>query len=149
MSPSNLLEMAIIAFIVFGIAFLGWRGGVRNPVGTGGLDKKLSGFGSDLTAIKASIDGELAAVKGKVGQIEQRLNTFEEAVASGADIKRLERSIDKLAKILPDIEARQRVQSDKTAEEGKVLAATAAKVDHIDKQISLMMSVVVPKGMGR
>ena len=147
MSPGNLLELLIILVIVLGIGAAIWRGGARNPVGTGGLEKKLATVGTELTAIKSSIDGELSGVKAKVGEIEERMDKFEEAVASVADIRRLEKAIDKLAKVQADAESRQRAMSDRLGEHASTSAATAAKVDHIDRNVSLIMSVVVPKGM--
>lgn len=140
MSTGNILELLIILIIVIGIGAAIWRGGAKNPVGTGGLDKKLD-------AIKVSLDGELTAVKSKVGQIEQRIDNFEEAVASVADIKRLEKALDKLAKVQADHESRQRALSDKQSEHAAISAETAAAVRHIDRNVNLMMSVVVPKGM--
>jgi chromosome segregation ATPase len=136
MSAGNILELLIILVIVIGIGAAIWRGGAKNPVGTGSLDKKLATVGS-----------QLAGVTSKVGEIEERLNTFEEAVASVADIKRLEKAIDKVAKVLPDIEARQRALSDKLGERAEASAAVAARVEHIDKQVGLIYSVLVPKGM--
>lgn len=147
MSPGNILELLIILVIVIGIGAAIWRGGARNPVGTGGLEKKLATFGHDLTAIKTSIDGELSSVKAKVSDIEQRLDQFDETVASVGDIKRLEKALDKLAKAQADSESRQRALSDRQGEHAATSAATAAKVDHIDRNVSLIMSVVVPKGM--
>lgn len=138
MTSSNLLELAIIAFIVLGIGAAVWRGGARNPVGTGGLDRKLSTFGSAL-----------AGVQTKVGEIEDRVEKIESKAASAADIQRLEKQIEKLWQILPDIEARQRVLSDRMGEHAQTAAITAAKVDHIDRQVGLIYAVLVPKGMGR
>jgi len=140
MSPGNLLELAIIAFIIISISVVAWRGGAKNPVSTGSVDKKLD-------EIKSSIDSELSGVKAKVGVIEQRLDKFEEAVASVADIRRLEKAVERLAKVQADHESRQRALSDKQSEHAAISAKTAAAVDHIDRNVNLMMSVVVPKGM--
>jgi predicted nucleic acid-binding Zn-ribbon protein len=147
MSSDNLLEMAIIAFIVIGILVAVWKGGAKNPVGTGSIDRKLGAVGTELAAIKTSIDGELAGVKTKVGAIEDRIEEIERATASAADIRRLEKAVDKLAKTLPDIENRQRALSDKIGEEGKQIAAIGANVVSIEKQVGLIYSVLVPKGM--
>ena len=131
MSQSNLLELAIIAFIVIGIAAAIWRGGAQNPVGTGGLK-----------------DG-LTEVKAKLGEIETRVEAVETKAASTEDVKRLEDAVAKLAEILPDIEARQRALSDKIGKHASTSAATGAKVEHISKQVDLIYSVLVPKGMER
>lgn len=136
MSPGNLLELAIIAFIVIGITVAAWRGGARNPVSTGGLDKKIN-----------DLSGEVKAVKNKVGEIVERVEKIEGDTASAADIKRLEKAIERLANKQADHESRQRALADKQSEHAAISAGTAAKVDHIDRNLSLIMSVVVPKGM--
>lgn len=138
MTSSNLFELAIIAFIVLGIGAAIWRGGTRNPVGTGGLDRKISAFGNALSGVQI-----------KVGEIEERVEKVESKAASAADIQRLEKQIERLAQTLPDIEARQRALSDRMGEHAQSAAITAAKVEHIDKQVGLIYQVLVPKGMER
>ena len=131
MSPANLFELLIIFVIILGIGAAIWRGGARNPVGTGGL-------ASSLTEVKA-----------KLGEIETRVEAVETKAASTEDVKRLEDAVGKLAEILPDIEARQRALSDKIGKHASTSAATGAKVEHISKQVDLIYSVLVPKGMER
>jgi chromosome segregation ATPase len=131
MSQSNLLELAIIAFIILGIAAAIWRGGAQNPVGTGGLDRRL------------------VEVKTKLTEIETRVEAVESKAASTEDVERLEEAISNLAKTLPDIEARQRALSDKMGKHAATSSATAAEVKHISKQVDLIYSVLVPKGMER
>lgn len=143
MSPGNLLELAIIAFIVIGITIAAWRGGARNPVGTGGLDKKINELSGEVKAVKTEVTG----VKTKMGEIVKRVEGIESDTASPADIKRLERAIEKLAKAQADGESRHRALADKQSEHAAISAATAAAVQHIDRNVNLMMSVVVPKGM--
>lgn len=53
----------------------------------------------------------------------------------------------KLAKVQADQESRQRALADKQSEHAAISAETAASVKHIDKNLTLIMSVVVPKGM--
>lgn len=136
MSPGNLLELAIIAFIVIGITVAAWRGGARNPVGTGALGREIN-----------ELKGEVAEVKTSVGDLVQRVENIEGDTASAADIKRLEKAIDRLANKQADHESRQRALADKQSEHAAISAGTAAKVDHIDRNLTLIMSVVVPKGM--
>jgi len=64
MSPANLFELLIIFVIILGIGAAIWRGGARNPVGTGGL-------ASSLTEVKA-----------KLGEIETRVEAVETKAAS-------------------------------------------------------------------
>lgn len=136
MSPGNILELLIILVIIVGIGAAIWRGGARNPVGTGGLDKKLS-----------ELKGEVKEVASTVGDLVERVEKIEGDTASAADIKRLEKAIDRLANKQADHESRQRALADKQAEHAAISAGTAAKVDHIDRNLALIMSVVVPKGM--
>lgn len=136
MSPGNLLELAIIAFIVIGITVAAWRGGAKNPVGTGGLDRKIN-----------ELSGEVKAVKTKVGDLVTRVENIESSTVSPADIKRLERAIEKLSNKQADHESRQRALADKQSEHAAISAKTAASVEHIDRNLTLIMSVVVPKGM--
>lgn len=136
MTSGNLFELAIIAFIVIGISIAAWRGGAKNPVGTGGLDKKIN-----------DLSGEVKAVTTTVGNLVERVESIEGDTASPADIRRLERSIDKLAKVQADQESRQRALADKQSEHAAISAQTATAVQHIDKNLTLIMSVVVPKGM--
>lgn len=136
MSPSDTLELAIIAFIIIGIGMAIWRGGAKNPVATGTLNTKLT-----------EINTEVAAVKTKVAAVEKRLTKVEGVAATAADIQRLEGQIADFMRVLPDIEARQRALSDKMAEHAKQATATATTVQHIDRQLDRIYAVVVPKGM--
>lgn len=136
MIPRELLELAIIAFILIGIAVAIWKGGARNPVATGPLQSRLSEFGATLTGVQT-----------KVGEIENRVEGLEGKAASAADIARLEVAIAKLAQTLPDIEARQRALSDKMGEHAVAASATATAVTHIEKQVGLIYNVLVTKGM--
>lgn len=147
MSPGNILELLIILVIVVGIGAAIWRGGARNPVGTGGLDKKLTALSGELKAMNNTIGTKIAGVEGKVDEIETRLEAVERDAIGAADIKRIEKAIDRLAKAQADIESRQRALSDKQGEHAATSAATAATVQQIAEQVRLIMSVVVPKGM--
>ncbi len=147
MSSGNLFELAIIAFIILGIAAAIWRGGAQNPVGTGGLDKKLTALSSELKAINVTIGGEIAGVKGEVDDIKNRVEAIERDAVSASDIKRIEKAIERLAKVQADYESRSRALFDRQAEHAATSAETAATVRQIAKQVDLMMSVVIPKGM--
>lgn len=136
MSPGNIIELLIILVIILGIGAAIWRGGARNPVGTGGLDKKIN-----------ELSGEVKQVKSSVGDLVSRVEKIEGDTASAADIKRLEKAIERLANKQADHESRQRALADKQAEHAAISAGTAAKVEHIDRNLTLIMSVVVPKGM--
>jgi len=147
MSPGNILELLIILVIVIGIGTAIWRGGAKNPVGTGGLDKKLTALSSELKAMNNTIGSKIAGVETKVDEIEGRVEAIERDAVSAADIKRIEKAIDKVAKAQADIESRQRALSDKQGEHAATSAAIAATVQQVADQLKLIMSVVVPRGM--
>lgn len=147
MSPSDIREIAIIVIIIAGMAAAIWRGGARNPVATGGLDRKLTALSHELKTLNTTIGSKIAGVETKVDEVERRVEAIEREAVSAADIRRIEKAIDKLAKAQADIESRQRALSDKQGEHAQTSAATAATVQQIAKQLDLIMSVVVPKGM--
>lgn len=147
MSPGNIIELLIIVLIAIGIGAAVWRGGARNPVGTGGLDKKIVALGNELKTQNAAISSEIAGVKATVGTLQNRVEEIEREKASVSDIKRIEKAIDRVAKAQAEIEGRQRALSDKQGEHAATSAATSATVQQIAKQVDLIMSAVVPKGM--
>lgn len=142
MNTGNILELAIIAFIVIGIGAAIWRGGARNPVGTGGLDTRLS-----LMA------GEVHRVVGKVGEIENRVEEIEGHGASKEDIRRLEKQMERqmqtIAQSLPDIEGRLRVLHEVVSEVRVNAAGRGEQLEQIERQVSRLYDVLVPKGMQR
>lgn len=147
MSPGNILELLIILVIIVGIGAAIWRGGARNPVGTGGLDRKLTALSGELKAMNNTIGTKIAGVEGKVDEIETRLEAVERDAIGAADIKRIEKAIDKIAKAQADMESRQRALSDRQSDHAATSAATAATLKQVADQVGLIMSVVVPKGM--
>lgn len=147
MSPGNILELLIILVIIVGIGAAIWRGGARNPVGTGGLDRKLTALSSELKAMNNTIGTKIAGVETKVDEMETRLEQVERDAIGAADIKRIEKAIDKIAKAQADMESRQRALSERQGDHAATSAATAATLKQVADQVSLIMSVVVPKGM--
>jgi len=132
-----IIEWAIIAFIICTIGYMVWKGGATNPVGTGGLDKRLTTIGSELTGLKS-----------RVGTVEERVKEVEEKAATVGDIQRLEAQIGEIGKALPKIERRQRGLSDQITEHQTRSAQTAATVKHIDEQVGRLYDVLITKGMG-
>lgn len=147
MSPSEIREIAIIVIIIAGLAAAIWRGGARNPVGTGGLDRKLTTLSGELKTLNVTIGSKFEGLETKVDEIEGRLEAVERDAVTPKDIQRIEKAVDKLAKALPDLDSRLRAQADKQGEHAATSAATAATVQQMSKQLDLIMSVVVPKGM--
>lgn len=122
-------ELALIAFILLGIGTMVWRGGAANPVGTGGLDRKV-----------ASIDGELKRLGVKVGEIDSRVEDIDRRAAKVSDIKRLERQLEAQ-------DAKIDVMSAALTEMNVASARKAATVDHVKRQIDRLYDLLVEKGM--
>lgn len=133
---ANYLEAAIVLLIMAGMGVLIWRGGAKNPVGTGGLDRKLVQVEGEIGKVK----GEVIAIKSQVEAIEIRVEDIDLRAAKTSDIMRLERQLE--------------AHVEKTNEIARALAAsredTAAiksSVDGVRRQIDLMYQVIVEKGM--
>lgn len=125
----NYLEAAIVLLIMAGMGLLIWRGGAKNPVGTGGLDRKL-----------AKVDGDVKSIAAKVDEIETRVEEIDKRAAKTSDIKRLERQLEAHVEKTDEI-ARALAASREDA------AALKSSLDAVRRQIDLMYQVIVEKGM--
>lgn len=125
----QLLEIIIIAFIVGTIAWILWKGGGANSVGTSGLDRRVTEIGGKLTGLNT-----------KVGEIEERVDAIEGGAASKEDIGRLEKLIDGQSK---KANSRERALGDLS----QMVAKQSAQVEHTSKQVDRLYDVIVSKGM--
>lgn len=104
-----------------------------------------------------ALKAELHEVSERVSRIEQEVDGVRDALdekASSADLSAIERKIDehavtmqRVAEAIPDIESRQRAESDKLAELSTDLAVCKAGVESIERSMDRIMAVIVPKGM--
>ncbi|MEA3264178.1 MAG: hypothetical protein U9R07_11925 [Pseudomonadota bacterium] len=117
------LELAIIAFIILGIAWVVFRGGQANPEGTGHLGQQIAG-----------IDGRLGTFGARLDDLEKDFERLDKEAASKADIKRLEKAVADL--------------QHEVAEQGRSAAARESTLDHVAKQVDRLYEVIVTKGMG-
>lgn len=125
----NYLEAVIVVLIMAGMGVLIWRGGAKNPVGTGGLNHKLIHIDGEVK----KFGGEVAGMKQQMGEIEARIEDIDKRAAKSADIRRLERQFEELAKTV----AASREED----------AAMGASLEHIRRQIDLLYQFIVEKGM--
>ncbi|MAM39324.1 MAG: hypothetical protein CL949_12695 [Erythrobacter sp.] len=137
------LELLIIAVIIGGIAFLVWRGGAANPVGTGKLLHEVSGIRQEHVAHG------------------RRLKKLEEATASAEDVENLsvafkeqqsrietiERQVTDIASTGKGTAARVREMDKRQDKMAENLAAARADVAAQRRQLDLIYQVLVPKGM--
>ena len=79
MDSGNLIELAIIAFIVIGIGVAVWRGGAANPVSTGTVQHKVNNFGHEMKALGT-----------KLSDFGERISRLQESSASAEDVRRIE-----------------------------------------------------------
>lgn len=75
-------EWAIIAFIVLAIAFVVWKGGAANPMGTGRLSRKVG-----------HLDATVGRLGVRVGHVEDEVEELKGQMASKADIATLRAEI--------------------------------------------------------
>lgn len=78
---------AVLSFLMLSaIAVAIWRGGGKNPVGTGALQRQLNTIGSKVGRIEDALEGkcstaDLAALRGEIRQIEAGTATSKELLA--------------------------------------------------------------------
>lgn len=95
MMPDNWMEAAIILVIMLGLGVAIFKGGTNNPVSTGALTHKFT-----------ALDGDLRALKSKVGSVETRVQELDQRAATRGDIERVEarfqeweRKLDKIDRL--------------------------------------------------
>lgn len=129
----NYLEAAIVVFILAGIGVTMWKGGASNPVGTGGLDRRVS-----------RIDGELKHVASQVGELADRVQEIDERSAKKEDIERLE-------KVLAAELAKQDDKTDKVLASLSLLnqsgAAREVQIAAVSRQVDRLYDHIVRRGM--
>lgn len=116
------LETAIIIFIGIGLATVIWRGGAANPETAGRLARRIG-----------KLDEHVGQLDGKVTGIEAEVRRIDDHAASKADIRRLERAVAGLEKLV--------------AEMGRDAASREATLDHVKQQVDRIVGVIVNKGM--
>lgn len=125
----NYLEAAIIVFILAGIGVAIWKTGGANPVGTGGLDRRVS-----------RMDGELKRVATRVGELGQRVEEIDQRSAKKEDIERLEEKLarqdDKIDKVLASLSLLN--QSG---------AAREVQIAAVSRQVDRLYDHIVRRGM--
>lgn len=92
-------ETLLSLLILASFAWMMWRGGSRNPVGTGSLQKQLNQIGSDVRQLKTTAAGgatkeEVTKLRGELEELEKRTASSAEIVALQGDVKVLHTKID-------------------------------------------------------
>lgn len=129
-------ELAMIAFIVVGIAAAIWKGGQANPEGTGSLGKKLARLESDVRTVKRDVSGVVSSVDAqakKTDAIEHQIQDIERRSAKASDIERLERLVVE--------------QGRQNAELRSELAKISEAGEQRGKQLDRLYDFIVQKGM--
>jgi hypothetical protein len=80
---SDMLQWAIVAFIMLGIGVAIWKGGAANPQGTGQIAKQVG-----------AMKGELIGLSARMGSVENEMEELKTESASAADIVGLRAVLD-------------------------------------------------------
>lgn len=152
MTSSEFLELAIIAFIVIGIGAAIWRGGASNPVGTGGLNARLTNIEGRVEQIE-----EHAATTEDIKRLEaglaQHAADMSKLAAMMANLpERIEANkvaIEKVAHALPDIESRQRAMHDTVTNVRTDVAAIATSAKHTAVSVDRLYDILIEKGVSK
>lgn len=157
MNGASWLEVGILLFIIMTIAFVAWRNGGRHAQGEGRLQ------------------ADVKAMRGKVNEIEDRVELIEASAATKEDIARLEasvgqhaedmkvvardmailpekvaengRAIEKIGEAIPDLESRQRAMNDKISDLQQDGGERASALKHVVKQVDRLYDVLVKRGV--
>ena len=92
--------IAIIAFF----AFVLWRGGSANPVGTGQLQRQLNTIGSKVTSLEDKMGGcasvaALEQLRGEIKEMEARVASSGEVIALEGQIAAVNARIGGIEKL--------------------------------------------------
>lgn len=79
--------LAILAFFAFVI----WRGGSANPVGTGQLQRQLNTIGAEVTTLKKTVSG--CASVGAIEQLRSEMREMEARVASSGEVVKVQAQV--------------------------------------------------------
>lgn len=157
MTMGPTLQIGIIVFIIGAMAFLIWKGGAANPVGTGGLQSGLKELDSKVSTIEGrveEIDAErvttkdVERLKEMIRDRDKRLDAldtdFDELRdtinAKLAAIDVLGEKVDRIDKQLPDLVRRQQAL-------GETTSATASDLKLVGKQLDRLYDFIVKKGV--
>lgn len=123
----SFFELAVIAFVVCGIAYAVFRQGQANPEGTGKIGKELSALKEDVAAIKGTVDGvekDVKSVNGKVNLLDRKVTEIERASVTADDIAMLRELI----------EAKHEARGE--------------RISSIQSDVSIIKNFLIEKGLG-
>lgn len=155
---SDWYELAIIAFILIGIAFSAWKGGAANPVPTGRLQTAVQKLQTDVKGLATSVDAltENGCTKGELKLLQQSFEAeqdratlgFRQLELLGTELSEIRISVGSKHEVIDGLAESVRALSSRQETMSAQLASTDATLRSIDKQLGRIYDVVVPKGMG-
>ncbi len=131
-------ELAIIAFIIVGIAYSVFRGGQANPETTGSLGGKLNSIQSELAGVKTDVAG----VKAELGRVDSRVTEIDRRGATIDDVRGIEKKLDELGKALSALDGE--VSATREAQ-----AAQHSDIEHTRRQVDRLYDFIVERGMSK
>lgn len=152
MNVGDILEVVILLVIVTGFAVSIWKGGARNPVGTGGLDKRLTTIGTKVSEIEGRVEHieEFGATAEDMKRLERALAKHQEDVTQSFEklsclvgkVEANKRGIDAINEKMPAILLRQSTMAEEVTETRAISKQTA-------KQVDRLYDVLIEKGMAK
>jgi len=118
------LELAIIGFIIAGIAAAIFKGGAANPESTGSLGRELR-----------QVKNKVGALDVKVDQIEQQVAGLEGSSAKTLDLRRIEADVAELKREVGTLR--------------ETVAAQHADIEHTRRQVDRLYDFIVERGMSK
>lgn len=118
------LELAIIGFIIAGIAVTIFKGGAANPETTGSLGKQVR-----------EVKSNVRILTGKVDEIERQVVGLENSSAKSFDLQRMEKDVGDLKREVGNLR--------------ESVAAQHADIEHTRRQVDRLYDFIVERGMSK
>ncbi len=118
------LELAIIGFIIAGIAVAIFKGGAANPETTGSLGRQVR-----------DVKTKVGILTGKVDEIERQVVGLESSSAKSFDLQRMECDVAELKREVGNLR--------------ESVAAQHADIEHTRRQVDRLYDFIVERGMSK
>ncbi len=80
---TDLIQIAIVIFIIGSLSFIMWKGGASNPESTGRLGRRVSSLSRSLT----TLDGRVRAIEDDVKELELNMATTKDIESLGKSLE--------------------------------------------------------------
>ena len=138
MTPSELFQAALVAFIVLSILYHVWRSGQANPETTGALGKQIG----EMSRVVGAVTSAASRAEERLAANEARVAEIERGALRRSDIKHIEEEVDEHGSQLTQLRDGLNQMRVDNAEVRTNVAHTRAQVDRL-------LDFFVERGVGK